>query len=76
MVIKIDQLMMFQAKVAFCSEIRTKHLTQSEHHVEIFNVKPDLRKKKKLGFKRLMDTQMEFKEEIIEAEMYLECSSV
>jgi hypothetical protein len=32
--------MMYKAKVADCSEIRTKHLTQSEHHVEILNVKP------------------------------------
>jgi len=29
------------SKVAVCSEIRTKHSTQSEHHVEFFNVKPD-----------------------------------
>jgi len=26
--------MMYKAKVAVCSEIRTKHSTQSEHHVE------------------------------------------
>jgi len=26
--------MMYKAKVADCSEIRTKHSTQSEHHVE------------------------------------------
>jgi hypothetical protein len=32
--------MMYKAKVAVCSEIRNKHLTQSEHHVEILNVKP------------------------------------
>jgi hypothetical protein len=32
--------MMYKVKVAVCSEIRKKHLTQSEHHVEIFNVKP------------------------------------
>jgi len=25
--------MMYKAKVAICSEIRTKHSTQSEHHV-------------------------------------------
>jgi hypothetical protein len=30
--------MMYKAKVAVCSEIRKKHLTQSEHHVEILNV--------------------------------------
>jgi len=27
---------MFKAKVAVCSEIRTKHSTQSQHHVEFF----------------------------------------
>ena len=32
--------MMYTAKVAVCSEIRKKHSTQSEHHVEFFNVKP------------------------------------
>jgi hypothetical protein len=26
--------MMYKAKVAVCSEIRKKHSTQSEHHVE------------------------------------------
>jgi hypothetical protein len=40
MVIKTNQLMMYKAKVAVCSEIRTKHSTQSEHHVEFLNVKP------------------------------------
>ena len=39
-VIKANQLMMYKAKVAVCSDIRTKHSTQSEHHVEFFNVKP------------------------------------
>ena len=29
-----------KAKVAVCSEIRTKHSRQSEHHVEFLNVKP------------------------------------
>jgi len=29
-----------KAKAAVCSQIRTKHSTQSEHHVEFFNVKP------------------------------------
>jgi len=38
MVIKTNQLMTYKAKVAVCSEIRTKHSTQSEHHVEFFNV--------------------------------------
>jgi len=28
--------MLYKAKVAGCSEIRTKHSTQSEHHVEFF----------------------------------------
>ena len=32
--------MMYKATVAVCSEIRTKHSTQSEHHVELLNVKP------------------------------------
>jgi hypothetical protein len=32
--------MMHKAKVAVCSEIRKKHLTQSEHYVEILNVNP------------------------------------
>ena len=39
-VIKTDQLMMYKAKVAVCSDIRIKHSTQSEHHVAILNVKP------------------------------------
>jgi len=30
---------MYKAKVAVCSEIRTKHSTQSDHNVEFFNVK-------------------------------------
>jgi len=32
--------MMYEAKVAICSEIRTKHSTQSENHVEFLNIKP------------------------------------
>jgi hypothetical protein len=32
--------MAYKAKVAACSETRSKHLTQSEHHVEFLNVKP------------------------------------
>jgi hypothetical protein len=32
--------MMYKAKVAVCSEMRTKHSTQSEHRVEILNVEP------------------------------------
>jgi hypothetical protein len=30
--------MTYKANVAVCSEIRTKHWTQSEHHVEFLNV--------------------------------------
>ena len=32
--------MMYKATVAICSDIRTKHSTQSERHVEFLNVKP------------------------------------
>ena len=32
--------MMYKAKVAIWSEIRTKHSTQSEYHVEFLNIKP------------------------------------
>jgi len=32
--------MLYAAKVVAYSEIRTKHSTQSEHHVEFLNVKP------------------------------------
>jgi hypothetical protein len=32
--------MMYTAKAAIFTEIRTKHSTQSEHHVEFLNVKP------------------------------------
>jgi len=32
--------MTYKANVAVCFEIRKKHSTQSEHHVEFFNVKP------------------------------------
>ena len=32
--------MMYKAKVAVCSDIRTKHSTQSERHVEFLNVNP------------------------------------
>ena len=32
--------MTYTAKATDCSEIRTKHSTQSEHHEEFFNVKP------------------------------------
>jgi len=32
--------MLCKAKAAVCSEIRTKHPTQSEHREELLNVKP------------------------------------
>jgi hypothetical protein len=32
--------MTYKAKAALCSEIRTKHPTQSEHHIEFLKVKP------------------------------------
>ena len=40
MVIKTNLLMIYEAKVVVCSDIRTKHSTQSERHVEFLNVKP------------------------------------
>jgi hypothetical protein len=46
--------MMYKAKVAVCSDIHTKHSTQSKRHVEFLNVKPWWYGKKPLGFKRLM----------------------
>jgi len=36
--------MTYKAKVSVCSELRTKHSMQSEHHVEFLNVKPGGRK--------------------------------
>jgi hypothetical protein len=38
MVIKTNHFMMYKAKASVCSDIRTKHSTQSEHHVEFLNV--------------------------------------
>jgi hypothetical protein len=32
--------MTYTAKAAVCSEIRTKHSTQNEHHVESLSFKP------------------------------------
>ena len=32
--------MMYKAKVALCSDIRTKQSTQSESRVEFLNIKP------------------------------------
>ena len=40
MFIKTIQLTMYKGTVAVCSDIRTKHSTQSEGHVEFLNVKP------------------------------------
>jgi hypothetical protein len=40
-VIKSNHLMIYKAKVAVCSEVRTKHSKKSEHSVGIWNVKPD-----------------------------------
>ena len=45
--------MLSKANVTVCSDIRTKHSTQSEHHVEFLNIKPWWYVKKPLGFKRL-----------------------
>jgi hypothetical protein len=45
---------MYKSKIALCSEIRTKHSTQSEHHVEFLSFKPGLYVKKTLGFKTLI----------------------
>jgi hypothetical protein len=36
--------MMYKAEVAVCSEIRTKHSTQSEHHVEFLMLNLVVRK--------------------------------
>ena len=32
--------MLYKAKVAVCSDIHTKHSTQSERHAEFLNIKP------------------------------------
>jgi len=42
-----------KATVTVCSEIRTKHSTQSEHNKEFLNVKTWWYVKKPLGFKLL-----------------------
>jgi hypothetical protein len=47
--------MMYKAKVAVCSDICTKHSTQSERHVEFLDIKPWWYVKKPLGVKRLTD---------------------
>ena len=46
--------MMYKAKVAVYSDIRTKHSTQSERRVEFLNVKTWRYVKKPLEVKRLM----------------------
>jgi hypothetical protein len=45
---------MYKAKVAVCSEIRTKHSTQIEHHIKFLNVKTWWYVKKLAGFERLI----------------------
>jgi hypothetical protein len=52
--------MLYREIIAVCSEIRTKHLTQSEHHVELLNIKPGY-VKKPLGFKRLSCATSDFR---------------
>jgi trehalose-6-phosphate synthase len=47
--------MTYKAKV--CSDIRTKHSTQSERHLEFLNVKPWWYVKKLLGVKRLKSSK-------------------
>jgi hypothetical protein len=54
--------MLYKAKVAVCSDIRTKHSKQSERHVEFLNVKPWWYIKKPLLFKRL--TKLEYGQQI------------
>jgi hypothetical protein len=38
--IKTNQLVMYKGKVVACSEIRTKHSTQSGHDEEFLNINP------------------------------------
>jgi len=42
--------MLYKAKLAACSENRTKHSTQGEHHVESFSFSTSWYVKKPLGF--------------------------
>jgi len=42
---------MFKVKVSVCSEARTQHITQYEHHVEFLNMKPDGRQNIRLALK-------------------------
>ena len=46
--------MLYKAKVAVCFDIRTKHSTQGERHVQFLIIKPGGYVKKPLGSKRLM----------------------
>ena len=50
---------MYKAKVAVCSDIRTKHSTQSERRVEFLNVKRWWYVKKPQGVKRLKESQLQ-----------------
>ena len=43
--------MMYKIKVSVCSDIRTKHSTQRESHVEISNVKPGGTERNRQAFK-------------------------
>ena len=45
--------MLYKAKVGVCSDIRTKHSTQRERHVEFLNIKTWWYVQKHLGFKGL-----------------------
>jgi hypothetical protein len=47
--------MVYKEKVAVCSDIRTKHSTLSERHVEFLNVKTWWYVKELLGFERLIN---------------------
>jgi hypothetical protein len=42
---------MYKAKAAVCSQIRTKHSTQTEHHLEFLNVKPGGTQRNRLALK-------------------------
>jgi hypothetical protein len=52
--------MLYKTKAAVCSQIHTKHSTQSQHHVEFLNVKPGGHVKKPTGFRRLMSNFQTF----------------
>jgi hypothetical protein len=46
--------MMYKAKAAVCSQIRTKHSTQSEHHVEFLKVKNQVARKETARLLKVM----------------------